>query len=193
MARQSEPAGNGDAVLLARSFVGQDSAMMAWGDAIIASSEGQSVASRMIEVHERENAACTIAVEEVPLEKVSRYGIVHPAGDPADSFPIDDIVEKPETGKAPSRFAVSARYICAPGIMSALDRTPAGHGGEIWLVDAIKNMMNDGLPVWCVNIGEDSKRYDIGSPLSYWEACVDFALADEQDGETFRTYLKSRI
>ncbi|MBT5876789.1 MAG: NTP transferase domain-containing protein [Candidatus Latescibacteria bacterium] len=193
MARQSTPAGNGDAVRLARSFMGTDSALMAWGDAIISSPTGESVVSRMIDVHERTGAACTIAVEEVPLEKVSRYGIVHPVSGPSEEFAIDDIVEKPDLKAAPSRFAVSARYICAPEIMNALDRTVPGHGGEIWLVDAIKTMLQDGLPVWCVNLGPESKRYDIGSPMSYWEACVDFALADVEDGALFRTYLKSRV
>ncbi|MDP6650690.1 MAG: hypothetical protein QGF90_01000, partial [Gammaproteobacteria bacterium] len=90
-------------------------------------------------------------------------------------------------------YAVSARYLCAPDIMPALDRTPPGHGGEIWLVDAIKTMLMDGLPVWCVNLGADCRRYDIGSPLTYWEACADFALADEQDGSAFRKYLENQL
>jgi UTP--glucose-1-phosphate uridylyltransferase len=190
--RQSRPAGNGDAVRLARSFMGQDHAVVAWGDAILKSGS-PSVVRRMIETHEKHGASCTIAVEEVPLESVSRYGVVHPIGEAGEAFPIDDLVEKPDMQSAPSRYAISARYICSPDVVAALDRTPPGHGGELWLVDAIRVLLREGHTVWCVKLDQNSRRYDIGNALSYWQACVDFALDDTQYGATFRTYIQDKL
>ncbi|MBM3262280.1 MAG: NTP transferase domain-containing protein [candidate division Zixibacteria bacterium] len=191
--RQGRPAGNGDAVRLARSFIGDDPVVVAWGDAIVRCPPGRNVVHRMIETHQTRQACCTIAVEEVPEEKVSRYGIVRPVGEAGDAFPIDYLVEKPDTASAPSRYAVSARYVCNPDIVGALDRTPPGRGGELWLVDAIQTLLSQGKPVWCVRLGNDGKRYDIGNPKSYWEACADFALDDALDGAAFRDYLRKRF
>ncbi|MBI4550941.1 MAG: NTP transferase domain-containing protein [Candidatus Latescibacteria bacterium] len=191
--RQSVPAGNGDAVRVARSFIGNDPVVVAWGDAILRCPAGQSVVRRMIEVHERQGATCTLAVEEVSADRVSRYGIVRPVRDDGDSFPISDVVEKPDVAAAPSRYAISARYLCSPLIVPALDRTPPGHGGEIWLVDAIRLLLQEGHAVWCVKLGPGCRRYDLGSPRTYWEACVDFALQDERDGAAFGAYLRDRL
>lgn len=191
--RQRAPAGNGDAVRLARSFIGPDHVVVAWGDAILKCASGRNVVQRMIEVHETRGATCTIAVEEVPADKVSRYGIVRPINDEGEAFQIDDVVEKPDVASAPSRYAVSARYVCAPEIIGALDETPPGHGGEIWLVDAIRRLVRHNRPVWCVKLGASCRRYDIGSAESYWEACVDFALDDPRGGTAFRDFLANRL
>ncbi len=191
--RQDVPAGNGDAVRLGASFAGSDSFVVAWGDAVIRSQEEGDVARRMMETHAKEDAACTIAVEYVPEEKVSRYGIVRPRYESGTAFPIDDIVEKPSVESAPSRYAVSARYICGPGIFPALEATPRGRKGELWLADAIRNLLREGRTVWCVPLGTGNRRYDIGTPLTYWEAFADYALEDETDGTAFRDLLQGRL
>ncbi len=191
--RQEIPAGNGDAVRLGESFAGSDAFVVAWGDAVIRSQKEGSVVRRMMETHAKEDAACTIAVEYVPEEKVSRYGIVRPVYESDTAFPIDDIVEKPSTETAPSRYAVSARYICGPGIFPALETTPRGKNGELWLGDAIRDLIREGGAVWCVPLGTGSSRYDIGTPLTYWEAFADYALQDETDGTAFRGFLQGRL
>lgn len=191
--RQEVPAGNGDAVRLGKSFADSDPFVVAWGDAVIRSATEGSVVRRMMETHAREHAACTIAVEFVPEAKVSRYGIVRPSFESDTAFPIEDIVEKPAAESAPSRYAVSARYICDPGIFPMLESTPRGRNGELWLADAIRNLLREGGTVWCVPLDLDSKRYDIGTPLTYWEAFADYALEDETDGTAFRELLQGRL
>ena len=218
--RQETPGGNGDAVRLGKAFAGSDAFVVAWGDAVIRSSGEDNVLNRMMATHAKENAACTIAVEHVPEDKVSRYGIVKPRYASDAAFPIDDIVEKPSTESAPSRYAVSARYICGPGIFPALEATPRGRNGELWLADAIRGLIrkvgpggsseaggSDGKDgdvgtggavgpgggVWCVPLGSSDRRYDIGTPLTYWEAFADFALEDETDGPAFRDHLRGRM
>ena len=206
--RQEVPAGNGDAVHLGRDFAGSDAFVVAWGDAVIRSTGEGSVLRRMMEIHAKEDAACTIAVEYVSEEKVSRYGIVRPRYESDATFPIDDIVEKPTVESAPSRYAVSARYICGPGIFPALEATPRGRSGELWLADAIRGLLraggsggvagahgpdSPGSDVWCVPLGSADRRYDIGTPLTYWEAFADYAVEDEVDGPAFRDLLQGRL
>ena len=191
--RQDVPAGNGDAVRLGKSFAGSDAFVVAWGDAVIRSPAAGSVLRCMMETHAQQDAACTIAVEYVPADRVTRYGIVRPVYESDTAFPIDDIVEKPSKETAPSRYAVSARYICGPGIFPALETTPRGRNGELWLADAIRNLLRKGGAVWCVPLGSGSRRYDIGTPLTYWEAFADYALEDETDGADFQDILQRRL
>ena len=191
--RQDVPGGNGDAVRLGASFTGPDPFVVAWGDAVIRSATEGGVLRRMMETHTKEDAACTIAVEYVPEDKVSRYGIVRPRFKSGSAFPIDDIVEKPAVESAPSRYAVSARYICGPGIFPSLEATPRGQNGELWLADAIRGLLREGGSVWCVPLDPESRRYDIGTPLTYWEAFADYALEDEVDGNSFRDHLQGRL
>ena len=197
--RQEVPAGNGDAVRLGKTFAGSDAFVVAWGDVVLRSTGEDSVLRRMMATHETENAACTIAVEHVPEDKVSRYGIVKPRYASDAAFPIDDLVEKPPVESAPSRYAVSARYICGPGIFPALEATPRGKNGELWLADAIRGLLKAGGPggsdgdVWCVPLGSADRRYDIGTPLTYWEAFADYAVEDEADGPAFRDLLRGRV
>ncbi|MYA77489.1 MAG: NTP transferase domain-containing protein [Gemmatimonadetes bacterium] len=209
--RQEIPGGNGDAVRLGKAFAGSDAFVVAWGDAVLRSTGEDSVLLRMMATHVTENAACTIAVEHVPEDKVSRYGIVKPRYVSDAAFPIDDIVEKPPAESAPSRYAVSARYICGPGIFPALEATPRGRNGELWLADAIRGLLGagdqDGVAgargpgvrgrpdgeVWCVPLGSADRRYDIGTPLTYWEAFADYAVEDEVDGPAFRDLLRGRM
>ncbi len=191
--RQETPAGNGAAVQLGEDFAGSDAIVVAWGDAVIRSSTEDSVVRRMMATHAKEHAACTIAVECVPLDKVSRYGIVRPVYASDAAFPIDDIVEKPSADSAPSSYAVSARYICGPGIFQALKATPRGRDGELWLADAIRGLLRKGKPVWCVPLGTGCRRYDIGTPLTYWEAFADYALEDEAEGTAFGDLLRQRL
>ncbi|MDD9948550.1 MAG: sugar phosphate nucleotidyltransferase [candidate division Zixibacteria bacterium] len=209
--RQEVPGGNGDAVRLGEAFAGSDAFVVAWGDAVIRSTGEDSVLRRMMATHGKEDAACTIAVEHVPEDKVSRYGIVKPRYESDAAFPIDDIVEKPPAESAPSRYAVSARYICGPGIFPALEATPRGRNGELWLADAIRGVLGAGDPggangacgpvvrerpggeVWCVPLRSADRRYDIGTPLTYWEAFADYAVEDEVDGPAFRDLLRRRM
>lgn len=191
--RQSTQAGNGDAVRLGRRFVGDDIFVVAFGDSIIRSAGRRSVLERMIDVHIRQQASCTIAVEEVPPDEAYKYGVVQPKGETGDEFEISDLVEKPVRGSAPSNMAIAARYVCGPEVFEALDLTMPGKGGEIWLADAIRILLKQGKRVYCVKLLEGEQRYDIGNFESYYKAFVDFALADERYGYLLRQYLMRKL
>lgn len=192
-ARQRRPAGNADAVRLARQFVGDEPFVVGFGDTIVTSPSQPGVIARMAESYQRHGSAATIAVWEVPRAETGKYGVVRPAGELADDFAVADIVEKPRPEEAPSCMAVAARYLFTPAIFPAIDAVQPGIGGELWLTDAIRILLQQGQPVRCVRLRGEERRYDIGTPLTYYRAFADFALADPRHGEAFRQYLLGKL
>jgi UTP--glucose-1-phosphate uridylyltransferase len=191
--RQRRPTGNADAVRQAREFVGDEPFVVGFGDTIITSPRVPGVVGRMIESHVQGGAAATIAVWEVPREETYKYGVVTPQGEADDDFAIADIVEKPPVEAAPSCLAVAARYIFSPEIFAAIDEIEPGVGGELWLTDAIRVLIQRGAEVRCTRLASDEARYDIGTPLTYYRAFADFALADREFGAAFRAYLEDKL
>lgn len=183
------PYGLAYAIGLSEGFVNNETFIVCLGDCIMKSNSSNLLLKRMIQTHEMHNAAATIAFEEVPLEKVCKYGIASPLSAVGDEFQLGDIVEKPCPKKSPSNLAVAARYIFEPEIFSYIRQTPEGHGGEIQITDAIRLLLKDGRNVWGVKLQENEARYDIGGFAGYFKAFCDFALLDEEVGEEFRQYI----
>jgi UTP--glucose-1-phosphate uridylyltransferase len=129
-----------------------------------------------------------LAVQEVPLEHVKRYGIV--AGQPAGErlMRADRLVEKPSPDNAPSRMGVSGRYILTPAVFDEIRNNPPGAGGEIQLTDGIAKLIaSEGVHAYQYA----GKRYDCGSKQGFLEATVEFALKHPEVGPGFQEYLKS--
>jgi UTP--glucose-1-phosphate uridylyltransferase len=186
--RQAVPRGLGDAILHAEEFVGAEPFIVALGDTIIRSHESQELVQRLAQVHVKQSAAATIAVEEVDADDVYRYGIVSPAGE-GEAFPITDLVEKPSRETAPSRLAIAARYVFSPSIFEAIRRTQPDRQGDIQLTDAIRVLLAQGQPVWAVRLRPGERRYDIGNFETYFKAFIDFAADDEKYGHAVRHYI----
>jgi UTP--glucose-1-phosphate uridylyltransferase len=178
---------------MSRDFASGEPFVVALGDTIIRSGNFAGLVRRMIKSHEAHKAAATIAVVEVEADEVSHYGIVRPKGRGQNDFEISDIVEKPAADQAPSRLAVAARYVFGPAIFEALDRTTPGLKGELELTDAFRTLIRMGKPVRCVRLKPDETRYDIGSPVSYFRAFIDFAISDQQYGYRIRQYVQKRL
>jgi len=194
--RQSTEAGQADAIGMTRDFIGDEHFVVAHGDTIISSSGEEPLLKRMMRVHLATGADATIAVEEVAEEEIHRYGIVRPAGDTpagAEWFPVEDLVEKPTAAEAPSRWAVASRYVLAPGIFETIDRTVPAADGEVYLTDSLRLLLRQGGKVVCVTLAPEEHRYDIGNFESYFQAFVDFALADEKYGYTLRQHLYRKM
>jgi UTP--glucose-1-phosphate uridylyltransferase len=109
------------------------------------------------------------------------------------AFPITGIVEKPGPEAAPSRWAVSARYVFSPRVFHFLRETAPGVGGEIQLTDAIEGMIQAGLPVWVVPLGEKEIRLDVGNNLAYGRAFIRTVLSDPQTGPALREYVTALL
>jgi UTP--glucose-1-phosphate uridylyltransferase len=190
--RQRELLGLGHAVSCARSFVGSQPFVVALGDSIIGMHAESDVVRRMTRCYHERRAAAVIAFEEVPHDEVSSYGIARPKGD-GDLFEIDDLVEKPSPREAPSNLAIAARYVLSPAIFGALEQTSRGKGGEIQLTDAIRAVIRGGGKAYGIRLRADERRYDIGNFEAYFEAFVEFALADPAHGPALKRYLQRAL
>jgi UTP--glucose-1-phosphate uridylyltransferase len=190
--RQRQLLGLGHAVACAQSFVGDRPFVVALGDSIIGMHAESDVVKRMTQCFEAQDAAAVIAFEEVPEHEVSQYGIAKPASDD-EVFQILDLVEKPSTRDAPSRLAIAARYVLSPAIFEALAKTRRDARGEIQLTDAIRVVIGSGGRAFGVRLRPGERRYDIGNFEAYFEAFVEFALADPKFGATLRQHLQALL
>ena len=186
--RQRQLLGLGHAISCGQSFVGNQPFVVALGDSIIGMHAESDVVQRMTRCYQEKSAAAVIAFEEVPSHEVSQYGIAKPKTD-GELFEIVDLVEKPSPQEAPSNLAIAARYVLSPAIFDALQHTKRGKGGEIQLTDAIRAVIRDGGRAYGVRLRPGERRYDIGNFEAYFEAFVEFALADPKFGSALRRHL----
>jgi UTP--glucose-1-phosphate uridylyltransferase len=169
--RQAQPLGLGHAVLCAAELIGDEPFAVLLPDDLIDGAPKGAMA-QMADVH-RKTEKAVLAVEEVPLSEVQKYGVIKPAQ--ADQYPlqIEGIVEKPKAEEAPSNWSVVGRYILTPDVMEALKTQAPGAGGEIQLTDAIARCVPSGQFVGHAFHG---KRFDCGSKKGFLEANMHFGL-----------------
>ena len=183
---QPRMGGLGDAVRCAREAVGDEPFAVLLGDALVMAGEvAKPVTRQLIDVHQKHGGS-VVALEEVPAEKVSRYGIMGGVEIEPGVILADKFIEKPKPEEAPSRLAVSARYILSASIFEELDRTPTGKGGELQLTDAMAALMKR-EPLFGVKY--DGRRHDIGNKLDFVKANIAFALRRADMGDELRRYL----
>lgn len=182
--RQQQPLGNGHAVLMAKDVIGDEPFAVLWGDDLVDAEV--PCLRQFIRVYERYGAS-VMGVMKVPRENISKYGVIaaKPVGERAHE--VLDLVEKPSQESAPSDLAAVHGFVLTPQIFEALENTPPGKGGEIWLSDAIKLLMAS-QKVYALEF--EGKRYDAGNKLEFLQATVDFALKRPDLADDFRSYLK---
>jgi UTP--glucose-1-phosphate uridylyltransferase len=188
--RQPRAMGLGHAVLCAEPLVGNEPFAVLLPDDLMCGPEGgRNVLAQMVDVFQ-DFPTSLVAVQEVPLEHVKRYGIV--AGEQVAEriMRVEKMVEKPNPDQAPSRMGVSGRYILTPAVFQEIRNNPRGAGGEIQLTDGIAKLMaTEGVHAYQYK----GKRYDCGSKLGFLEATVDFALKHEEVASAFREHLKKTV
>jgi len=142
---------------------------------------------QMIDVfHEVEGPV--LAIEEVPKENVSSYGIIDAEEIRPGVYRIRDLVEKPPLEQAPSNLAIIGRYILTPDIFPALHETAKDKSGEIQLTNGLRRLLKS-RPIYALEI--DGVRHDTGNKLGFLKASVYFALKRPEIAGPFREYLKS--
>ncbi|MBI5212191.1 MAG: UTP--glucose-1-phosphate uridylyltransferase GalU [Nitrospirae bacterium] len=185
--RQRTPLGLGHAILCAKPFVKDEPFAVILSDDVI--DPEYPLLKEMIKIYEKKKCP-VIALEEVPLSEVHRYGIIDGKSD-GNVYKINNLIEKPKPEKSPSNLAIIGRYILTPEIFGILEKQEAGAGGEIQLTDALRRLLKK-APIYGYLI-EGRKRYDAGDKLGYLEATVDFALKNKELSEDFKNYLIEKI
>ena len=182
--RQGEPLGLGHAVLCARHAVGDEPFALLLGDDVF--DERDSALDALIAAFHATGKS-VVGVQEVPLDHVSRYGIVSAPEGHQDTWDVTAIVEKPRPEEAPSRWAVVGRYVLEPRVFDHLASLEPGVGGEYQLTDALAALAREGR---LVATPIPAKRYDTGNKLDYLKANVEFALKRDDLRDDFTAYLK---
>ena len=188
--RQKEALGLGHAVSVTKELVGDEPFAVILADDVIHSET--PCLKQLLDVYNKLGGA-VIAVMEVPHDRISAYGVVDATplkynGSTGRLFRVNDLVEKPPAGEAPSNLAIIGRYVLTPEIFPCLDAIEPGSGGELQLTDGIKKLM-ESQTVYAYRF--EGARHDTGDKIGFLKATVEFALRREDLGEKFRKYLQS--
>jgi UTP--glucose-1-phosphate uridylyltransferase len=185
--RQKIPQGLGHAVLMAERLVGDEPFAVILGDDLVDSDIPclRQMNERYLELSSKTKEHSIIALEEVPLEDVSKYGIIDGERLSDDLILIKKVIEKPSIEEAPSNLSIIGRYIFDPIIFKYLKEIPK-ISGEYQLTDAIQKMIEDGYPVYGYLF--QGKRLDTGNPKGFFEATLHYALKDPALREVLRSF-----
>lgn len=181
--RQPSALGLGHAVLCAENLVGDEPFAVLLADDLMVGKP--PVLKQMIQSFATAPGT-VLAVQEVPREHTSRYGIVGVQSDRPYAA-VDAIVEKPTPEQAPSNLGVAGRYILSPGIFQSIREQPRGVGGEIQLTDGIAGLIGH-EPVYCLRY--KGARYDCGSKEGFLQATIDLAMANPELTDTLREHMQ---
>lgn len=183
--RQQYARGNGDAVLAAKSFIGDEPCAVLFGDDVVYS-ENKPAIGQLIEVYEKYNDP-VIGIATVPHEEVSKYGIIEGVEINDRLTEISTFVEKPKPSETESNKAVIGKYVITPDVFEELDRLKDSVDGELGLDHAFNALLGR-KALYGYEI--EGKRYDCGDKLGYVQATVEYALKHPVIGQEFREYLK---
>lgn len=182
--RQKEPKGLGHAVWCARKFIGDEPFAVLLGDDIVQSAVP---CLKQLINHYEQTQSSIIGVQHVLESETHRYGIIDPIKQEGRRYLVNNFVEKPESGTAPSNLAIVGRYVFTPEIFHFLDRHHVGAGGEIQLTDAIQ-MLNEIQRVYAYDF--EGHRYDVGEQLGYVQTTLEFALKNKEIGPAVKEMIK---
>jgi len=183
--RQQVPLGLGHAIWCARNFVQDDPFAILLPDDLMLCPT--SCMKQLAEAYEA-TGGNVVAIEEVPMEQVSRYGVISPGATKGNLVEVTGLVEKPPVEKAPSNLTIIGRYVLMPEVMRHLAKMEKGAGGEIQLTDSMAKLIGS-QPFHGVRY--QGRRFDCGDKAGYLEAQVAFALAREDMAPAMRSILRN--
>ena len=164
--RQIEMKGLGHAILTGKQLIGDEAFAVVLADDLCINLEGDGVLAQMVKLYKQFRCSI-VAVEEVPKEDISRYGVIEGNMISEGLYTVTNMVEKPSPEEAPSNLAIIGRYILTPDIFDILEHTPAGKNGEIQITDALLTQAKQG----CVMAYKfKGHRFDCGSAEGFVDA-----------------------
>jgi len=188
--RQKEALGNGHALLVAKEIVGDEPVVMLWGDDFISAEPSRT--KQMIAAYEKYGTSILSGIRTTNPDDTKKYGYVGGKNIEDGVIEVDKFVEKPGPDKSPSDLAVVSGFLFTPDIFDALERAipeTIDKGRELYYVDGVNIMMEDGKKVHAVEI-KNGKYYDCGSKVGYLKTVVDHGLKHPDISGEFIEYLK---
>ena len=182
--RQKEQKGLGDAIYCAKKHVGDNPFVVMLGDTI--TKDKVPCTKQLIDIYEKYGKS-VIALEEVPDEKVERYGIIGGEEIEDSIYKIDKLVEKPPLSVAPSNLAIMGRYVLTPDIFDHIENVEPGYGGEIQLTDALSKLDEIYGQVF------KGESFDIGNRIDWLKTSLIFALEDENARDNILEFIREEI
>ena len=182
--RQKKQKGLGDAIYCAKKHVGDDPFVVMLGDTI--TKDTVPCTKQLIDIYKKYGKS-VIALEEVPDEKVERYGIIGGEEIEPNIYQIDKLVEKPPLRVAPSNLAIMGRYVLTPDIFDCIENVEPGYGGEIQLTDALSKLDEIYGQVF------KGQSFDIGNRIDWLKTSLKFALEDESAKDEILNFIKNEI
>jgi len=173
---QTEMLGLGHAILQGKDVVGNNPFAVVLPDDLCYD-EDQSVMKQMQEIFKENKDKCIVAVEEVNINDVNKYGVISFKSSSNNAFQVDDMIEKPSSSEAPSNLAIIGRYILTPDIFEILEQTEPDHNGEIQITNALRKIAKNGKVIAYKFKG---KRIDCGSVDGYIKANIFFSSLDNR-------------
>jgi len=173
---QAEMLGLGHAILQGKDMIGNNPFAVVLPDDLC-HNEHQSVMKQMQEIFKENKDKCIVAVEEVNIKDVDKYGVISFKTSFGNVFQVDDMIEKPSSSEAPSNLAIIGRYILTPDIFEILEQTEPDHNGEIQITNALRKIAKNGKVIAYKFKG---KRIDCGSVDGYIKANIFFSSLDNR-------------
>jgi UTP--glucose-1-phosphate uridylyltransferase len=169
--------GSGYAVLMGKSFVGEENCLVALADAPIWEDEPGKLTTDLIHTHMKRKATITMAIYQIPWEETHLRGVMDLKGKvtPGKAVKIKDMIEKPPRETAPSNWAGVGRYAFSPDIFTALEAVSPDEKGEVQLTEGIRWLVQEGKPFYGYPLQEGQTRFDTGNSKGYLEASGFFA------------------
>ena len=180
---QKEMKGLGDAIYCGRHHINDQPFAVLLGDTVI--DADVPAVKQLLEVYERFESS-TVLLEEVPRERVSRYGVIDGKEIEPDIFDIHDFVEKPDVDEAPSNYVIASRYVFTPQIFQYIELTKPGKGGEIQITDAMRLMVAEKT---MYGRKLNGRRCDIGNKEGFVKTNIEFALKDPDMSDQMTQYI----
>lgn len=185
--RQKGPYGNATPVMCAEKIIGNEPFLVLWGDEFVQAKPSR--VRQLIRVYEYYQGSVMGCIRTSKAEDTYRYGYID--GDQVEKnvYQVDRVIEKPGPEKTPSDLAAVANYLLTPTIFPILKKLKPGKGGELWLPEAIGQLLKV-EPVYA-RVIENGQYYDTGNKLEYLKTVVEFGLKHKETGKEFKKYLKS--
>ncbi|MFN7728875.1 MAG: UTP--glucose-1-phosphate uridylyltransferase GalU [Bdellovibrio sp.] len=188
--RQKQPLGLGHAVLCGQKVVGREAFAVLLGDEIMVQRTSEANTIARLKTIFDETQSSTVAVMEVSLQDVSKYGVADVEKEVNGRFRVKGFVEKPRPEVSPSRWALPGRYVFSPDIFDELLNGKPGALGEIQLTDSM-NALAKKQAVFASQFS--SARYDAGDKLGYLRANIELGLDHPELGYGLRKYLLEEL